>query len=543
MLVGINDYAHLPDLRYANRDMQALATSLRSLGFPEDHVITIHDDVKDDNFKPFKANIEQQLRLLTRLAEGSDALLIGFSGHGMVWGSKGYLCPFEARTDDPTRTMIATDEVVAQVAKVSTTSRLLIVDACRNDPRTAEKWTVASPEYRTSLRRLFEAAPNGFSLLASCRPGEISYEDDRFQHGVFMNFVLQGLRGEADGNADGNVSLGELHGFVSIQTKAHVARTRNEFQSPQLLGRVEGTYWGRQAILPATRDRTGAQPMPNLPAPPRVSLPNNHKIFVTRNVGMEFMLIQPGEFVMGSPPSEVNHAVDEQQHVVRITQPFYLGRYEVTQAEYASVMGHNPSWFNASQIDDLQAADRDTSRLPVDSLSWGDALEFCRRLSAIERRTFRLPTEAEWEYACRAGTRTAYYTGGAEADLSKAGWYGAKLTPLGNTTKRTSRVGQKEPNAFGLFDMHGNVWEWCADWYDKEYYANSPADDPIGPLSGAARVIRGGGWCRGPRLCRSAYRGKLTPVDRNNFSGFRVCSSAGPVPADPPSRPVAYQIP
>src|SRR5262245_61413266 len=209
MLVGINDYAHLRDLRYANRDMQALAASLRSLGFAEDHVITIHDDAKDASFKPFKANIERQLRVLTGLAEGSDTLLIGFSGHGMVWGGKSYLCPFEARTGDSAGTMIATDEIVAQLAKVSTTSRLLIVDACHNDPRTAERWTAASPEYRASLRRLFEAAPNGFSVLSSCRPGEISYEDDRFQHGVFMNFVLRGLRGEADRNEDGNVTLGE----------------------------------------------------------------------------------------------------------------------------------------------------------------------------------------------------------------------------------------------------------------------------------------------------------------------------------------------
>jgi formylglycine-generating enzyme required for sulfatase activity len=544
LLVGVNDYANLRDLRYANRDMQALATSLISHGFAEDHVFTIHDDAKDLSFKPFKVNIERQLRLLTRLADGSDALLIGFSGHGMLLGSKSYLCPFEARTDDPAGTMIATDEMAAQVAKFSTQCRLMIVDACRNDPRTARHWTGASPGHHTTkLNRLFEAAPRGFAVLSSCGPGETSYEEDRFQHGVFMNYVLQGLRGEADGNEDGDVSLGELHSFVSVQTKAHVARTWNDFQSPQLLGHLDGTYWDRQAIAPAATDRSTAQSMRDLPAPPGTALPSNRTRFVTKNIGMEFMLIPPGEFVMGSPAAEMNHTADEHEHVVRITHPFYLGRYEVTQAEYVSVMGRNPSWFNASRIDDSQAAGRDTTRFPVDRISWDDAHEFCRRLSAIEGRTFRLPTEAEWEYACRAGTRTAYYTGGSEPDLSKAGWYGANLTPAGNTKKRTNRVGQREPNAFGLFDMHGNVWEWCADWYDTDYYAGSPAIDPVGPPSGVARVIRGGGWCRGPRLCRSAYRGKMIPTDRNNLSGFRVCSSTAAASPAPPARPAEYQIP
>jgi len=238
---------------------------------------------------------------------------------------------------------------------------------------------------------------------------------------------------------------------------------------------------------------------------------------------MTFALIPEGKFVMGSPTSEIHRAADELAHVVQITRPFYLGMCEVTQAQYRAVMGTNPSWFSSEGGGKAQVADIDTDLFPVENVSWNDAMEFCRRLSAKERRAYRLPTEAEWEYACRAGARTAYYTGNMEVDLSNAGWYGANLIPAGSSLNRTNRVGQKEPNAFGLYDMHGNVWEWCADWYDKDYYSGSPGQDPAGPPSGSARVIRGGGWLRGPRLCRAAYRGKLGADDRQYVSGFRVC--------------------
>jgi formylglycine-generating enzyme required for sulfatase activity len=245
---------------------------------------------------------------------------------------------------------------------------------------------------------------------------------------------------------------------------------------------------------------------------------------------MKFRLIPEGKFVMGSPEFEIYRVPDESQHVVQVTQPFYMGMCEVTQGQYQAVMGTNPSWFSSSGGGKARVTGLDTDLFPVENVSCNEALEFCRRLSAKENRAYRLPTEAEWEYACRAGTRTAFYTGNMEADLAKAGWYGANLIPVGSSSNRTNRVGLKEPNAFGLYDMHGNVWEWCADWYDADYYSDSPEQDPSGPLSGVARVIRGGGWLRGPRLCRSAYRGKLAPDDRQYFTGFRVCVTIASAP-------------
>ncbi len=179
---------------------------------------------------------------------------------------------------------------------------------------------------------------------------------------------------------------------------------------------------------------------------------------------MELRLIPAGEFTMGSPRSEKGRGDNEHQHRVRVTKPFYLSVYEVTQAEYEKVMGANPSYF--------KGANR-----PVNEVSWDDATEFCKRLSAKEGKTYRLPTEAEWEYACRAGTATQYSFGGDGAKLGDRAWYRR------NSDDNLHPVGEKKPNAWGLHDMHGNAREWCQDRYDLEYYWESPVDDPQGPSS------------------------------------------------------------
>ena len=237
----------------------------------------------------------------------------------------------------------------------------------------------------------------------------------------------------------------------------------------------------------------------------------------TNSISMEFVLIPAGEFMMGSPDSDADADDNEQpQHRVKISKPFYLGIYEVTQEQYERVMGENPSWFSGDPS------------LPVEQVSWKDAQEFCRRLSALAEEStagcaYRLPTEAEWEYACRAGSTTRYCFGDSVEDLGEYGWFwGSKTQP----------VGQKKPNGWGLYDMHGNVWEWCADWYDQNYYGNSPASDPTGPSSSSVRVYRGGGWNYGARGCRSANRDIILPGGEYNYLGFRACL----VPADESSR-------
>jgi len=229
-------------------------------------------------------------------------------------------------------------------------------------------------------------------------------------------------------------------------------------------------------------------------------------------VKLELVWIPPGEFIMGSPESESGRDSDESpQHSVRIAKGFWVGKYEVTQVQWQQVMGSNPSCFKGNNN-------------PVERVSWNDCQEFLQKMSRITGKSFRLPTEAEWEYTCRAGT-TSDLNSGKELtnidscpNLDQVAWY------VTNSGYKPHPVGKKNPNAWGLYDMHGNVWEWCQDW--KGSYASGTQTDPQGPSSGSDRILRGGTWIFYAKNCRSAYRGGLAPGFCTNFIGFRIVMSA-----------------
>jgi formylglycine-generating enzyme required for sulfatase activity len=234
----------------------------------------------------------------------------------------------------------------------------------------------------------------------------------------------------------------------------------------------------------------------------------------TNSVGMKLVWIPPGEFMMGSKfspwevtrrynGSPVRYQNEHPQRKVMLTRGFWLAESEVTQAQYRAVMGGNPSDYRGDN-------------LPVEMVSWHDAMEFCRKLSQREGRTYSLPTEAQWEYAARAGTDTAYCFGDDPSQLGEYAWYGSG-------TSGRHPVKKKKPNAFGLYDMHGNVWEWCLDWYQGSYNGLGHVD-PIGPSSGQSRVARGGAWHVYAGPYRSALREGYNPDARNRYRdvGFRV---------------------
>ena len=230
---------------------------------------------------------------------------------------------------------------------------------------------------------------------------------------------------------------------------------------------------------------------------------------LTNSLGMKLVLIPAGSFTMGSPRHERGRRDVERQHAVALTKSFYLGATEVTQGQWRQLMDDNPSFFEG---DDL----------PVETITWEQAVEFCRRLSAAEQHRYRLPTEAEWEYACRAGTVTPFWTGATigsdQANFDARKTYGDGVA--GEYREATTPVGSFPPNAWGLYDMHGNVWEWCADWHGD--YPRGAVNDPQGPATGTTRIVRGGCWINDPGVCRSANRGDTVPVSWNFHFGFRV---------------------
>jgi formylglycine-generating enzyme required for sulfatase activity len=267
---------------------------------------------------------------------------------------------------------------------------------------------------------------------------------------------------------------------------------------------------------------------------------------IKNSIGMTLKLIPAGEFMMGSPNLDMDALPDEKpQHWLRITRPFYMGVTEVTQGQYRAITGQNPS------------SNKGSDDLPAENVSWIGAIAFCNRLSAKEELTpyyqiagetvtvldgkgtgYRLPTEAEWEYACRAGSPFRFSFGDDDLSLpwnqmalGQHAWFDGN-----NSNDWSHPVGQRRPNAFGLYDMHGNVWEWCWDGYDGSYYASSPAHDPPGPSRFTDRVNRGGCWNDDPRVVRAAYRSGRPENDRAGTQGFRV--AVVPV-GEPPVSPAA----
>jgi formylglycine-generating enzyme required for sulfatase activity len=270
---------------------------------------------------------------------------------------------------------------------------------------------------------------------------------------------------------------------------------------------------------------------PDASPPPRKAEPALDLI-TTKITDITLKLIPSGTFLMGSLEGEGEES-ERPQHRVTISRPFYLGIHPVTQGQYARLMGKNPSHFAATGEGKARVTGMDTTRFPVESVSWYESVRFCNALSQAEGLDpcykiqgdrveiaggdgLRLPTEAEWEYACRAGTSSPYGFQGGEEELPRYAWF-AK-----NSGGRTHAVGEARANDFGLHDMHGNVWEWTWDAFESGYYLRSPEIDPVGPTEAVDRVIRGGSWGYSPRSCRSANRDGYTPVSRNFRLGFRV---------------------
>jgi formylglycine-generating enzyme required for sulfatase activity len=555
LVVGANKYdsAVLPPLKYAENDAEALAKALKDAGFTV-RLLTTGLGKKKAADAPTAANVRKELAALLEGRKRGDMVLVALSGHGVQLvvddpDGKGdsrtypYFCPTDAdlargtinyRTGQAKK-LVNLNTLFADLADCGAGAKLVLIDACRNKAKATRARNITLDHV---------TVPKGVGAMFSCASGQVAYEVDKLGgrgHGLFFHFVLEGLKGKAR-NSDDEVSWSALADYATRQVSRQGPKILGDpslKQTPQVLA----NFVGESPVLAKGKpERPKAEPVKS----------------ITNSIGMKFVYIPPGKFKMGSTEAEQKEVLKllekweapgillgEKEHEVQITKGFYLGVYEVTQKQYREVMKHNPSYFSrdgekgdiaGKYYSDPAGGKKaveglDTDDFPVDNISWDDAQAFIKKLNALEKekekkRKYRLPSEAEWEYACRGGAavKTTFHFGNSlsSTQANFNGWYPFGGAEKGKYLARTCKVGSYKPNGFGLYDMHGNVWEWCSDWYDEKYYSRSPAKDPENTKVGPYRSIRGGSWEYGGRHCRSAYRGMLGPSERIFYNGFRV---------------------
>ncbi|WP_197454779.1 SUMF1/EgtB/PvdO family nonheme iron enzyme [Stieleria varia] len=505
-LVGVRDYSlhnELTALKYTEDDVHTLAGTLYRSGVPQDNIVlmTQRMSLGKARLSPRSDQIRREFQLLLSELGPDDSIIVGFSGHGLQFKGDpvNYFCPLDAKPTDKS-TLISLTEIYESLNRCKARTKLLLVDACRDDPLTQVAKTAKRIELEPVLDRAAPVLSGGTVAIFSCSASQQSFESPDLQSGVFFHFVNRALAGEADDDGDQAVDLIELEYFTikSVQKWARV--NIGKPQIPERLGRATG------AMKLVRLDR-GRQPAEMNPTKPQSDATAKS---ITNSIGMRLNLIPAGTFLMGSPATEQDRQDDETQHRVTLTKDFYLGTTEVTQGQWESVMGTTP-WKGQRYV-------KEGSNVAATYVSWEDAVEFCKKLSAKEGKTYRLPTEAEWEYACRGGTTTAYGFGDDPTGLSEYGWFDGNAWDV--EQKFAHEVGLKRANAFGLYDMHGNVWEWCSDW--KADYPAGSVTDPQGPSTGSLRGFRGGSWYDVAGYCRSADRNFISPGFRSYDLGFRV---------------------
>jgi formylglycine-generating enzyme required for sulfatase activity len=547
LVMGNGAYQNANPLKNPPNDAKAIADALRELGFE----VTLGTNKPQREMKQMMREFGQRLR-----TQGGVGLFY-YAGHGVQAKGHNYLVPVaaviqsEADLEDEA---IDVNYVLNLMDEAQNALNIVILDACRNNP--------FGRSFRSAANGLAQVkAPTGTLIAYATAPDDIAadggganspYTEELIkemrQPGVLIETMFRRVAEQVSSRSGGrqepwfsaNVK-GDFY-FKAVANDASGPTTRSKPNAALAdATTVEAEYW---ESIKESNDKTDFQdylkeyPQGRYAPLARVKLrqleaaskPNDGKpnnagagnagvtsgaanttgnttggarpalkagAVVKNQMGIEMVYIPPGEFMMGSDRNKYEQPV----HRVTISQAFYIGRYEVTQAQWQSVIGNNPSGYKKCG-----------GNCPVETVSWDDAQNFINKLNeGNDGFRYRLPTEAEWEYACRAGT-----TGDYAGDLDSMAWYDK------NSGAETHPVGTRQPNGFGLYDMHGNVGEWCQDWYAESYYASSPASDPQGPGSSFTRVMRGGSWDYDASFLRSAVRLGLSPGLRSSGLGFRV---------------------
>lgn len=550
VVVGVNRYLDpsIPSLRYSVADARRLAATLDGCGYESKRVLVVADDQTQEHLRPLGINLRLQIAQWLKHPEPGDTVVVFFSGHGFLDAAgQGYLAPSDCEKANLGLTGFRTDDLRNLLQQCRATQKLLVLDCCHaGGVKDIQVEMPSSQEVGAAFLK-----SEGLITLASCRKEELSREWDAKQQGLFTYYLTHGLAGAADFDGNRIVDSDELYRYTVDEVLATAQQQLNAAQTPvRLIGpEVVGVF--ALARLPARRASTAGVSMEA----------------IVNSIGMKLVRIPAGEFMMGSG-EEAESLVsamaaydvrpeqfhDEYpQHRVRITRPFCLGMYEVTVGQFRKFVTDTQYQTDAEkggpggagyvegkgeiavrpQFNWQNPGFMQSDEHPVLNVSWDDATAFCEWLGRKEGKPYRLPTEAEWEYACRAGTTTRFSSGDDPESLARVGNVAdaaakAKFPDWKWTIAAsdgcafTAPVGRYQPNAFGLFDMHGNVWEWCADWYAADYYATSPADDPKVLVGGKLHVLRGGSWLVKPCSDRAACRFRYAPMIRADFAGFRV---------------------
>jgi len=524
LVIGNGTYTNFGSLRNAINDANDMTEALRSLGF-------IVESLMDGNLTQMEQAV---IRLKERLSNaGNDTYgFFYYAGHGVQVDGMNYLIPANANIPDKDflrERAISAQTILDMLNRSQNALNIVVLDACRDFPAI---WS------RGTDRGLAVMHPPTNSIIMYATAAGRTASDGTGRNGLFTGYLLKHLKTP-------EIEVNE----VFRRTMSDVSRASNNQQRPAMYTDFsEIAFLGARPVPPEETPpvpvvvQPNAQPAPapvvqptptpastptpvvQTPPTPQQSVPSTQQpapapqtaVSTERPAPVNMVRIFGSTFMMGSPLSEAGRDGDETQRRVTVDD-FYMGKYPVTQREYQSVMGSNPSYFKGND-------------LPVESVSWYDAVTYCNKLSEREGLSpaytingtnviwnrnangYRLPTEAEWEYACRAGTTSPYSTGNT-ITTSQANFNSSRTTPVGTYTA----------NAWGLYDMHGNVWEWCWDWYGT--YPSSSETNPVGPTSGASRVLRGGCWDNSAADVRSANRNNRTPTNRYIYIGFRLVRS------------------
>ena len=503
------------NLPKAVEDMDKFQQALLRTGFKPENITYLQskDGVKPKSL-PFRSVILGELELMIKSLNPGDTLVVALNGHGIhpKNAKTSYFVPLDGKIGNE-KTLVSMegeDSIfgMARDAQKKNARVLLIVGACRND-------------FKENIQALNQmdledpdVPPEGVAAIYSCGIGQKTYFDEK-GGSYFYEHLSKAWVGEYH-PSDENITLEMVFKSISDKTFADVRSKYAEAQKPEMRRQYKGEWLINKNDVNIRQVKPG-----------KVDV-----VDFGEGVKLEIVLVPAGKFKMGFTKKELEDSkvafqeeikkrtkkelgkenidlVDRimrsqgKQHEVTLTKPFYMGKYEVTQEQWEAVMGNNPS------------SRAKGAKLPVTDVSWEDCQEFIKKLNAKTNGGYRLPTEAEWEYACRAGTTTAYSFGDTITPKD-ANFFDSMIEPSGST----KQVGSYKPNAFGLYDMHGNVWEWCEDWHGEYPFA---VTDPKGPANGEYRVLRGGSFNDFGSEARSCLRDySVSPANRNDDGGFRL---------------------